>query len=56
MLLVTVAFNDERLIENQIEQRKIGGKWVLTQSNNNNNEDNDIKIGNDKNTINLNVK
>ena len=43
-------------IENQIEQRKIGGKWVLTQSNNNNNEDNDIKIGNDKNTINLNVK
>ena len=42
-------------IENQIEQRKIGGKWVLTQSNNNN-EVKDNNIGNDMNTINLNVK
>ena len=49
-------------IENQIEQRKIGGKWVLTQNNNNNknnsnnNEDKDEKVGKDKDKMNLKAK
>ena len=49
-------------VENQIDQRKIGGKWVLTPNNDNNNNDNDeanvINEDDDlkENKINLNAK